>query len=106
MDKVTTTMYDDEFIDTYKPEQTPEGEYYRQRHWEVAEDLKVIQQAQAENRLWTALYEEGEDGEDCWQLLNGWHYVNILYFVICEVPYTTGESLRVIDEADAELEVL
>ena len=84
---------DTQFIRTYKPEQTDAGELFVQRNYGVDEDSERIDLAKRELRLWTALYDNG------WQLRNGecWEG-DVLYYVICEVPYHAGKKYLIIDE--------
>ena len=89
---------DDEFIKTYKPETTEADELFVQRNYGVGEDSERIDLARRELRLWTALYDNG------WQVRNGecWEG-DVLYYVICEIPYIAGKKYIVIDgDADEE----
>lgn len=90
---------EDEWIERFRPETLPDGSYYRQRHSCDPADKAAIDKANGEGRLWTAT--EGDDSQ--WCLTFGFHYVNRLYHVICEVPYDlTGadEEVYVCDETE------
>jgi hypothetical protein len=84
---------DAQFIRRFKPEQTDAGELFVQRNYGVDEDSERIDLARSENRLWTALYDGG------WQLRSGecWEG-DVLYYVICDVPYTSGKNYLILDE--------
>lgn len=84
------TITFEEFYATYKPLHTEDGDL---RQFEPRTDdpteRAMIEQAIAENRLWT--YHHGE--YDSVYFANGPHFVNRLDYVICEVPYAEGEVL-------------
>lgn len=85
-------MTEDEFIAQFKPEENEHGGYYRQRNWYDPTDQPAIQLARDENRLWSVV--EGDEGEFC--ISSGFHYVNLLYYIICAVP--TYEDITIIDD--------
>ena len=88
---------EDEFIARFRPEENERGELYRQRHLHDPNDTLAIQQARAEGRLWTAV--EGDSG--AWCCSSGFHYVNLLYYIITAVPVDPGEDFLVEDEDDS-----
>jgi hypothetical protein len=93
---------ENEWIDRFKPETLPDGSYYRQRDPYDPEDKAAIDVAARENRLWTAV--DGDDGQ--WCLISGYHYVNRLYYVICEVPYDLTDSTEEVYVCDDEQETI
>lgn len=90
---------EDKFVERFKPETDENGDLYRQRDWCDAADWKMIEQAAGERRLWTAV--ENDHGN--WTLVNGFHRVNRLYYVICAVPYAEGDDFEVYDELEEEI---
>jgi hypothetical protein len=88
---------DTQFIRTFKPEQSDSDEFFVQRNYGFEEDSERIDLAKRENRLWTALYDNG------WQLRSGecWEG-NVLYYVICDVPNPAGKKYMVRDEDEDE----
>jgi hypothetical protein len=87
---------DAQFIRRFKPEQTDAGELFVQRNHGVGEDSERIDLALSENRLWTALYDNG------WELRSGLRSGNVLYYVIFNVPYDLGKEYLVMDGDDEE----
>lgn len=84
----TGTITEDEFFATYKPLHDEHGNIrYFCRHSE--QDLPLIQQAHKERRLWT--YHHGEYNST--YFWSGFHIVNVLDYVICEVPYGKQDDL-------------
>jgi acyl carrier protein len=75
-------LTEDQFIARYRPEQTPDGGYYRQRDWTVPDDVLMIDIANIEGRLWTAV--DDDNGE--FAICSGKHYVNRLYYIITARP--------------------
>jgi len=83
------TMSEDEFIERFKPLRDDEsGRFVEDGGGHGCIDLD---KALAERRLWTVV--SGDKGEPI--LLQGAHYVNYLYNVVCMVPFLSGEELRV-----------
>lgn len=92
-----TTITEDEFYEKYRPLKTEHGDLKTYcRHNDA--DRPIIQQALAERRLWT-MHHGDYDSVYFW---NGFHFVNTLDYVICEVPYDEGDDLIAID-ADAPI---
>jgi hypothetical protein len=88
MRKTLIALTEDQFIDRFKPEHDAEGTVYVQR--ELPKDRLAILDAQAGRRLWTMV-----EAEDSMYLVQGSHYVNRLYYVICEVPYEKDEEFEI-----------
>lgn len=80
-----------QFICKFKPERTEMDEWYVQRNHGVGKDSERIDLAFTENRLWSAVYNHG------WELRSGLASGDVLYYVICEIPYASGERYLVID---------
>lgn len=78
-----TTITEDEFLNTFRPETDAQGSTYVQREWFTFEEKRLLEEMHGKNRLWTMV--EDDNGNPC--LVQGYHYVNRLYYVICEVPY-------------------
>jgi len=99
-----TIIEENDFIARFKPETDEGGDYYRQREIRDANDRVLIEQAQRERRLWTAI--DGEEGNFC--ISSGYHFVNRLYYIITEVPVPEGEEYEIQyddfpeDESDEE----
>ena len=81
-----------QFIRKFKPERTEIDELYVQRNHGIGEDSERIDLAFSENRLWTAVYNYG------WEIRSGLANGDVLYYVICEVPYEAGKKYLVMDE--------
>lgn len=92
---VTQFLSEDEFVERFQPYEEPEGGYV-QYEAHNPEDRKLMELAQAENRLWTAL--EDDNGE--WCLGSGFHFVNRLYYIICKVPFEKDHDYLVRDDPE------
>jgi hypothetical protein len=88
-------LSEEEWIEAFQPEEDAHGGLYVQRDWTEADDLKVIEQARVERRLWTAV--EGDGGNI--GILQGYHRVNRLYYIICAVSHAEDEAIEVEVEA-------
>ena len=95
-------LTDDQFIARYHPEQTPEGDYCRQRDWHDADDLRAINAAVRDNRVWTAM--DDDEGEFC--IASGMHFVNRLYYIITEKPAENPDWVIVAQDPDESPRVL
>lgn len=86
-----TTLTEDAFIAQFQPEAWPNGDLYRQRDWEHDGHRKLIQQAEAERRLWTMV----EDDHGDLVLVQGFAWANRMYYVICAVPTPEGAAYTI-----------
>ena len=85
---LTRDITEDEFFATYKPLCDEHGNVrYFCRHSE--QDQPLLRQAFAERRVWT--YHHGDCNSVYYR--NGMRIVNVLDYLICEVPYAEGEDL-------------
>lgn len=97
----TLISYDD-FVSTYRPIATGivEGEPTRPMFAPYGRDLATVRNTD-ERHVWTILdvdltgpephpY-EGEDGDNCWVIVTGYHYVNRIGYLITEVPWESGD---------------
>lgn len=89
---MTTILTEDEFIDRFRPEQLPDGSYYRHRFWYEPEDQAAIALATTERRIWTQL------AEGSWSIENGLHIVGREAYIITEVPVPDGAEFEVVDD--------
>jgi hypothetical protein len=80
---------DDEFYTRFKPEEQDEC-WPVQRDFCVPEDVELLEQARAENRIWTQL----ECDDDVLVLASGYHYVNALYYVITAMPWDADYEIK------------
>lgn len=92
-------LTDLQFIRRYKPETTPEGEYYRQREWYDQNDIPELRRAVSENRCWTMV--DDDDGNPCIDWGN--HVVNRIYNIITERPIEDPEWIVQVPSEDDEL---
>lgn len=94
------TLTDDQFIRRYGPEANPhDSSYYRQREWDVPEDIAAIDAAIPENRVWTAV--DDDEGRFC--IIEGVHRVNRIYYLITSKPPEDASwHIQVYDEDDLE----
>ena len=53
------TLTDDAFIAQYRPERNADGSVYRQRDFSNAADMRAVNAARAEHRVWTMLDVDG-----------------------------------------------
>jgi hypothetical protein len=89
------SISDEDWLEKYKP--IMENDSVRQYETYGADLEEVRKQIQSFHRtVWTAV--EGDDGDLV--IVSGPHYVNRLYYVICEVAYEEGESIEVEDDFD------
>ena len=95
-------LTDDQFIARYHPEENEEGGYYRQRDWTDADDLRALNEAVKENRVWTAM--DDDDGEFC--IVNGMHFVNRLYYIITWKPAENPDWVIQVQDPDESPRVL
>ena len=95
-------LTDDQFVARYHPEENEEGGYYRQRDWTDADDLRVLNEAVKENRVWTAM--DDDDGEFC--IANGMHFVNRLYYIITGKPAENPDWVIQVQDPDESPRVL
>ena len=87
------TLTHDAFIAEYRPKRNADGSYYRQRDFSNAADMRAVDAARAEHRVWTMLDVDGEA-----VLSAGCHVVNRLYYVICAVPFDPTDAWDVMDD--------
>lgn len=87
-----------EFVEKYRPISASivEGEPSRPMFAAYGKDLQKVRSTD-EDHVWTVIdvdlsdgephpY-EGEDGDSCWVIVTGYHYVNRLGYLITEVPW-------------------
>lgn len=90
------------FVAKYRPIATGiiEGEPSRPMFAAFGQDLQTVRRTD-ETRVWTVIdidlscgephpY-EGEDGDNCWVIVAGFHYVNRLGYLITEVPWESAD---------------
>lgn len=90
------------FISKFRPIATGiiEGEPSRPMFAAFGQDLQTVRRTD-ESRVWTVIdvdlrdgephpY-EGEDGDNCWVIVTGYHYVNRLGYLITEVPWESDD---------------
>lgn len=95
-------LTENQFIARYRPEQTPDGGYYRQRDWTVPEDLLEIIAADERGCLWTAMDDDG--GE--FMIASGKHFVNRLYYIITESALEDPSWAATVQDPDESPRVL
>lgn len=91
-----------EFTEKFRPIATGivEGEPTRPMFAPYGRDLATVRNTD-ERHVWTILdvdltgpephpY-EGEDGDNCWVIVTGYHYVNRIGYLITEVPWASGD---------------
>lgn len=90
------------FVDKYRPIATGivEGEPIRPMFAAYGKDLQTVRSTD-EGHVWTVIDVDlssgephpyiGEDGDNCWVIVTGYHYVNRLGYVITEVPWESAE---------------
>ena len=81
-------MTEEEFIKQYEPEETPEGNLYRQRDSFNKEDAEAIEVAQKENRVWSLIDEDGS-----WGICNWIARVNHVHCIITKNPYHPKDTI-------------
>ena len=91
-------MTENEFITRFRPEQNPDGSYYRQRDWTDATDWALVQRAHEERRVWTHV----NDGAGNGGVVPGLAFVNREFYVICAVPIGDQDDVDVVDEDDLD----
>lgn len=94
------TLTDDQFIRRYKPETTPQGEYYRQREWYDQNDIPELRRAVIENRCWTMVDDDGDKPCIDW----GSRVVNRLYNIITTRPIEDPDWFVQVLADDAEID--
>lgn len=90
------------FVDRYRPIATGiiEGEPSCPMFAAFGQDLQTVRRTD-ESRVWTVIdvdlsdgephpY-EGEDGDNCWVIVTGYHYVNRLGYLITEAPWESDD---------------
>lgn len=90
------------FISIYRPISTGiiEGEPSRPMFAAYGRDLQTVRSTD-DGHVWTIIdvdlsdgephpY-EGEDGDNCWVIVTGYHYVNRIGYLITEVPWESAE---------------
>ena len=84
-----TIISEDDFESRFQPEECPHSGW-KQR--DFPEDAEAIQQAMAENRLWTMV--EGDN--ESMALVSGMHSVNRIYHIITQVPYEGDYEIKIL----------
>lgn len=80
----------------FQPETDPrDNDFVRLEPHDQAAMAKVDSADPA--RVWTMLDcgATDDDGEECWVLTNGKHFVNRLFYIICAVPVPEGEHYEI-----------
>lgn len=91
-----TILTENEFIAWFAPERDVDGGYFVQRYWDVPTDEQIITRARAERRLWTYV----NDGVGNASPVQGDHFVNREFYIICALPYDDGETIDVIGDIE------
>ncbi len=91
-----------EFVGKFRPisSEIVEGEPSRPMFAAFGRDLQTVRRTD-ESRVWTVIdvdLSDGqphpygdEDGDNCWVIVTGYHYVNRLGYLITEVPWESDD---------------
>jgi hypothetical protein len=87
----------DQWDAKFQPERTSTGDY-RWLDWTVPADLKRIKAAAKRRTLWTEVSVDRADGKSNVVMLEGYHFVNRLQYIVTKRPYAKGSFYEVIDQ--------
>jgi hypothetical protein len=90
-----TKITEDKFVSMFRPEPLPDGGLYVQRDASDPADWGLIKNADRENRCWTMVETDGVQ-----EIAQGFHLVNRLYCILCEVPYADGDTIEIAIDSD------
>ena len=85
-------MNEDEFFAKHKPIESPSGSTIWQR-----EELVVAGKSlYPDNQVWTYVCDESDGA------IAGWHVVNMVGYIVTEVPWVDGGEWMVFDDPDSD----
>ena len=88
----------DQWHEQFKPVHDSNGDMVK-FGWSTVEDQEEIKKALNQNALWTIL-----DCDGVQVISNGYHVVNRMDYVICDVAYGDESSYDVVDQEDVDAE--
>lgn len=102
MPQAATKLSYADFVSTYHPISNGiiDGEPSRPMFAAFGRDLQTVRSTD-ERRVWTVIDVDlsdaqphpygDEDGDNCWVIVTGYHYVNRLGYLITEVPWESDD---------------